>query len=53
MDTGRAIEFDAAHLLLQEPSSIFKGMVEALGPSEIERINRAAREKYESLQKSA
>lgn len=53
MDTGRAIEFDAAYPLLHEPSSIFKGMVEALGPSETERIVRTAREKYESLQKSA
>lgn len=51
MDTGRAIEFDAAHLLLQQPNSIFKGMVNALGPSEVERITRAARDKYDSLQK--
>lgn len=51
MDTGRAIEFDAAHVLLQQHGGIFKGMVEALGASEAERLTRGAREKYESLQK--
>lgn len=51
MDTGRAVEFDAAHLLLQQPAGIFKGMVNALGPSEVERVTRAAQEKYDSLQK--
>lgn len=51
MDTGRAIEFDAAHVLLQQPGGIFRGMVDALGASEVERIQRTARDKYESSQK--
>lgn len=46
MDAGHAIEFDAAHTLLQNESGIFNGMVQALGSQEFERLAQTALEKY-------
>lgn len=43
MDAGRAIEFDKPHNLLVQENSIFRGMVEALGPQEFKRLSEIAR----------
>lgn len=51
MDTGRSVEFDEPHNLLQNNAGIFHDMVKALGPFEFERLATMAAEKYESKRK--
>lgn len=51
MDTGRAVEFDEPHNLLQNNDGIFHDMVKALGPQEYERLALLATEKYDSKRK--
>lgn len=46
MDSGRAVEFDEPHILLQKPLGIFYGMVKALGPKEFQRLSQVALEKF-------
>lgn len=46
MDAGRAREFDAPHILLQQEGGILRDMVEATGPSESESLKRIAAETY-------
>lgn len=53
MDTGRAIEFDEPHNLLENHSGIFHDMVKALGPQEYDRLVVLATEKYNSKRKLA
>ena len=48
MDTGVAAEFASPHELLQIEGGIFKEMVYTLGPQEIGRLVKVAKEKYES-----
>lgn len=52
MDSGRAIEFDEPHNLLENESGIFNGMVKALGPIEFKRLSKTALDKY-NLKRSA
>lgn len=53
MDTGVAAEFAAPHELLEQGHGIFYEMVHTLGPQEMERLCRVAREQFESTQKAA
>lgn len=46
MDAGQAVEFDEAHVLLQNKSGILRGMVDALGPNEYKRLAQIAYDKY-------
>ncbi|XP_055638062.1 ATP-binding cassette sub-family C member 4-like [Toxorhynchites rutilus septentrionalis] len=46
MDAGRAREFDAPHVLLQQEGGILRDMVEATGPSESESLKNIAAETY-------
>lgn len=46
MDAGVAVEFDVPFLLLQNKDSVFRKMVEELGPQEHERLLGIAKEKY-------
>lgn len=46
MDAGVAVEFDEPYVLLQNKESVFRKMVEALGPQEYERLYAIASEKY-------
>lgn len=48
MDAGRAIEFDEAHILLENEHGIFNGMVKALGQLEYERLAEAAQQKFDT-----
>lgn len=50
MDAGQAIEFDQPHILLQQESGVFKGMVVQLGPTEYMRFAQIALEKYNASQ---
>lgn len=43
MNAGKAIEFDKPYNLLKQEKSIFRGMVEALGPQEFKRLSEIAR----------
>lgn len=51
MDTGRAVEFDEPHKLLQNTNGIFFDMVKTLGKSESQRLSQVALEKYNSKRK--
>lgn len=53
MDTGVAAEFAPPHELLQQRGGIFYEMVHTLGAQEVERLIVVAREKFESLNKTA
>lgn len=53
MDTGRAVEYDEPHNLLQNNDGIFHDMVKALGPQEFERLSALAKDKYDSNRKIA
>lgn len=53
MDQGLVNQFDAPHVLLQDESGIFYGMVNATGAQESERLKEAAKQAYESKEKSA
>lgn len=53
MDTGRSIEFDEPHNLLQNNDGVFHDMVKALGPQEYERLAALASEKHNSKRKFA
>lgn len=46
MDTGKAVEFDRPHTLLQNESGILYSMVKALGDQEFDRLSRSALEKF-------
>ncbi|XP_055306890.1 ATP-binding cassette subfamily C member 4-like isoform X2 [Sitodiplosis mosellana] len=46
MASGKAVEFDEPHNLLQNQNGIFYGMVKALGPKEFDRLSQAALEKF-------
>lgn len=46
MDSGKAVEFDEPHILLQKSTGIFHGMVKALGPKEFQRLSQVALEKF-------
>lgn len=48
MDAGVNIEFDSPYSLLQIEKGIFRGMVEALGWKEYERLASLAKEKFEN-----
>lgn len=48
MDSGRAIEFDAPHKLLEDPNGIFTSMVKSLGATEFEILSQKACEVYRS-----
>lgn len=53
MDQGRVSQFDHPHVLLQDESGIFSGMVQAAGAQEGDRLREIARQAYESAAKSA
>ena len=38
MESGVAVEFDKPYLLMQNKNSVFRKMVEALGPQEYDRL---------------
>lgn len=42
MDSGRAVEFDEPHNLLQNENGTFYGMVQALGTQEFKRLSEIA-----------
>lgn len=42
MDSGKIIEFDKPYNLLTQENSVFRGMVEALGPQEFKRLSEIA-----------
>lgn len=44
MDSGKAVEFDEPHTLLQLENGIFRGMVEVLGDAEFDRLVQIASE---------
>lgn len=46
MDAGVAVEYDAPYTLLQNKDSIFRDMVEALGPQEFERLQSIAKDSF-------
>lgn len=46
MDTGKAIEFESPHELLQIEKGIFNEMVQTLGAQEAERLAKIAEQKY-------
>lgn len=48
MDAGTVSEFDKPYTLLQIDNGIFRGMVEALGAKEFDRLQIAAKEKFEN-----
>lgn len=48
MDAGTVSEFDKPHTLLQIDNGIFRGMVEALGSKELDRLQIIAKEKFEN-----
>lgn len=52
MDSGKAIEFDEPHNLLQNDEGIFSEMVKALGTQEHIRLSELAAEKYNSKNES-
>ena len=49
MDTGRAVEFDEPHNLLQNNRSIFHSMVKALGPNEFKRLSDVAHDQFNAV----
>lgn len=51
MDTGRAVEFDEPHILLQKTDGIFRDMVNALGALEAKRLAHLADAKFKSKHK--
>lgn len=53
MDQGRVNQFDHPHLLLQEQSGIFSGMVLSTGPQESDRLKEIAKQAYDSITKTA
>lgn len=53
MDQGRVNQFDHPHLLLQDESGIFTGMVQSTGAQESERLKEIAKQAYESINKTA
>lgn len=53
MDQGRVNQFDHPHLLLQDESGIFTGMVQSTGAQESERLKEIAKHAYESINKTA
>lgn len=53
MDQGLVNQFDAPHVLLQDPSGIFYGMVNSTGSQEFDRLKEIAKQAYESKEKSA
>lgn len=53
MDQGRVNQFDHPHLLLQEQSGIFSGMVLSTGPQESDRLKEIAKQAYDSRTKTA
>lgn len=53
MDQGLVNQFDHPHLLLQEESGIFTGMVQSTGAQESERLKEIAKQAYESKVKTA
>lgn len=53
MDKGLVNQFDHPHLLLQDESGIFAGMVQATGPQESARLQEVAKHAYESKAKTA
>lgn len=48
MDSGKVVEFDKPHNLLQNENGIFYGMIKALGPKEFNRLSQTALDKIES-----
>ncbi|GAB0087984.1 multidrug resistance-associated protein 4 [Sergentomyia squamirostris] len=48
MNDGLVGEFDAPHLLLQQPKGIFREMVNATGSQESERLMKVAKDAFES-----
>lgn len=46
MEAGTAVEYEAPYLLLQNPTSYFYGMVQALGSSEAARMEEEAKLAY-------
>lgn len=53
MDQGLVSQFDAPHILLQDETGIFAGMVQSTGAQEYERLKEVARNAYESKVKVA
>lgn len=49
MDAGVAVEFDDPYSLMQNKDSIFRKMVEALGPQEYDRLYSLAKDKRDEL----
>ena len=46
LDGGRLVEFDAPHLLLQNPTSYFSQLVEHTGSSTAAQLRHIAQEAY-------
>ena len=46
MEAGTAVEYDPPLTLVQNPTSYFHGMVQALGPSEAARMEQEAETAY-------
>lgn len=53
MDQGRVSQFDHPHLLLQNDSGIFSGMVTSTGGQESERLKEIAKQAFDSKAKTA
>ncbi|KAF5287553.1 hypothetical protein FQA39_LY15882 [Lamprigera yunnana] len=49
MDTGRIVEFDHPHVLLQNENGVFYGMVEQTGSAMAETLTKVASDSYKKL----
>ena len=50
MDNGQIVEYDEPGVLLQDPNSLLKTMVERTGPSMSRKLYRIAMDKFEVKQ---
>lgn len=48
MKTGRIVEFDEPHALLQKPDGALRKMIKALGSNELDKLSQIAADKFHS-----
>ena len=51
MDDGRIVEYDEPGILLQDPNSLLKTMVDRTGPSASRKLYQIAKETFEGRKK--